>query len=350
MSNNKTSAINAMTGLAIGDAMSWPAMFHRSFLLPKWTRRIRREIDAEAEIYDTIILPMPFSLNQPPERFNFSPTDDTEWAAFSAEVIIRSSSGSYENEIIESWNRLAKSETIIRGAVSTQAALRNIRKGIMPPQSGRENPHYFDDSAMPRAVPIGIVCAGQPDKAAEMALMDASVTNSEDGIWAAQAIAVSISLLCAGKTIDEAVSSSMEYIPEESWSRRIIDEAFLLAERSGSIFSILPELNSKIVNREYSYGNAAPETLALTFLIAKQCGDDLERALTTALAFPKCSDTLPAMVGAITGAIMTAPEKLNSWLESVRFLNGICIPVLAGKDFLLLAGELSNIILKDNVL
>ena len=39
-------ARNAMIGLAIGDAISWTSMFHRSVLLPLWTRRIRREMDS----------------------------------------------------------------------------------------------------------------------------------------------------------------------------------------------------------------------------------------------------------------------------------------------------------------
>ncbi len=40
----------------------------------------------------------------------------------------------------------------------------------------------------------------------------------------------------------------------------------IITEKSDSIFSILPEIQNKIVNREYSYGNVAPETLALTLL------------------------------------------------------------------------------------
>jgi len=44
----KQRAFNAMMGLATGDAISWPSLYHRSYLLPFWTRRIRREIDCES--------------------------------------------------------------------------------------------------------------------------------------------------------------------------------------------------------------------------------------------------------------------------------------------------------------
>lgn len=83
MSDIKQRAKNAMIGLAIGDSISWTSMFHRSVLLPPWTRRIRREIDAASETTNVIVTPMPFSLNQPAKYFNISPTDETEWAAFS---------------------------------------------------------------------------------------------------------------------------------------------------------------------------------------------------------------------------------------------------------------------------
>ena len=75
---------NSLYGLAIGDAMSWPAFYHRTYTLPFWTRRLRREIDAAQEDYQITRFPMPFSLNRPTENLQFGPTDDTEWAAFTA--------------------------------------------------------------------------------------------------------------------------------------------------------------------------------------------------------------------------------------------------------------------------
>ena len=62
MNELKIRARNAMIGLAIGDAISWSAMFHRSYLLPPWTRRIRREIDASSEATNVILQPTPFRM------------------------------------------------------------------------------------------------------------------------------------------------------------------------------------------------------------------------------------------------------------------------------------------------
>ncbi len=332
-------AQNAMIGLAIGDALSWPAMFHRSRLLPSWTRRIRREIDAASEASNVLALAMPFSLNQPADALDAGPTDDAEWAAFTANILLNRN-GTYEDALLSAWFTLARSGEAIKGGVSTQAALSNLRKGIMPPRSGRENPHYFDDGAVARAVPIGIFCTGNPEKAAQLAALDASVTNSEDGVWAAQSMAVGVSLACSGKSVNEILTESIQVLPQSSLVRRKVDDALALTKECGSLFSVLPKLQNAIVNREYSYGNAAPETLALAFVITKMMGHDFERAITAAASFAKTADSLPAMVGALAGGMNPGVIASDDWLEAVRNLKGICIPSLNGTDFLELTDRL----------
>lgn len=343
MNDLKQRSKNSMIGLAIGDSLSWTSMFHRSFLLPQWTRRIRREIDASSETTNILLTPIPFSLNQPAKFFNISPTDKTEWAAFSAEILLKNDFDSYNQSALEEWVKLSNSKDPVRGGVSTQAALQNLRNGIQPPQSGKQNPHYFDDGAMSRSVPIGIIYAGHPDKAAKLAYIDAVVTNSEDGVWAAQAIAVVISLACFGASIDEAINEAYKYLPETSWIRRTVDEAMSIVKNSDSIFSILPEIQNKIVNREYSYGNVAPETLALTLIIAKLHGNDFEKAITSAACFAKSGETLPAMVGALVGAMQSKLFAEDSWLGAIETLKGISVPGSEGKNYLKLVEEISNL-------
>lgn len=332
-----------MYGLAIGDALSWTSLFHRSILLPFWTRRKRREMDSASETNNVIVTPMPFSLNQPALYFDVSPTDETEWAIFSAQCLFDAGSNSYSSSLLNNWMHLAQSKEPIRGGISTQAALNNLRNGILPPQSGKQNPHYFDDGALSRAVPIGITCAGDPKQAAQLAIIDASITNSDDGVWAAQAMAVAISEVCSGKSIEDAITEACKYLPEASWIKRTVDEAMKLSKGNDSIFSILPDLQNSIVNREYSYGNVAPETLALTFIIAKLHGNNFETAVTTASAFAKSGETLPAMVGSLTGAMQSAAVTSESWLKSIQTLKGICIPSMAGTNFLTIVDSLSNL-------
>jgi ADP-ribosylglycohydrolase len=342
MKKIKQRAFNALAGLAIGDTLSWPAMYHRSALLPFWTRRIRREIDASSETDNVIIPPVPFSLNQQPSVFDFCPTDDTEWGAFSAFALLSCAEKPYRERLLELWLGLAGSDEPVKGGVAVQAALNNLRKGLLPPKCGKENPHYFDDGAIIRAVPVGVMFAGKPEKAALFAEAEASFTNSEDGVYGAKAMAVAVSLACSGENIFTATETALEQLPAGSWIRRTVDEAILMSNERESAFLLLPDLHSKIINREYSYGNAAPETLAVAFVIARLHGGSFEDAVTMASALPKCSDSLPAITGALAGALHDEPVAEGSWKNAISELKGICIPSLKGTNFIELIENLSN--------
>jgi len=336
-------AYNAMLGLAVGDAISWPAMFHRSFLLPFWTRRIRREIDAAAENTNVIRPPMPFSLNRPAEAFAIGPTDDTEWAAFTAQQLLAQDGHLTPEKILAAWLELAQSTAPVRGGVSIQAALSNLRQKKFPPASGNDNPHYFDDGALCRAVPIGIVCAGQPVEAAAMAALEASVTNAEDGVWAAQALATWISVACAGGSVETAIAAAMGILPKDSWARRTATQALSFCASTNSIFEIFPQLCDAIVNREYSYGNVAPETLALALAIIKVTKGQFEPAVMAATMFAKTADSVPALVGALSGTLCDKEIVSPEWIARFRKLHGICVPTLAGKDYSDLAERLADL-------
>lgn len=334
MNEKKLRARNAMFGLAIGNSISWTSMYYRSAALPFWTRRIRREIEAASETENILLHPMPFSLNQSVEHFDLYPTAVVEWTTFASENILKSEGKSFTETARTAWLELSKDEASIKGTVGIKAALKNLSKGISSPRSGKENPHYFDDSALTRVIPIGLVCGGLPEEAASLAKAEAEITNYEDGVWAAQAAAVFVSLLCDGKNIETAIDVACKYLPENSWVRRVVNEALSYSENCKSVFDILPLLNKNIVNPEYSYGNIAPETLALALVITKIHLKNFQEAVSLAACFPKCAESLPALVGAFAGACTTEEIASETWLNSIRYLKGISIPNYADKNFL----------------
>lgn len=336
-------ATNAMIGLAIGDALSWTSLFHRSMLLPLWTRRIRREIDASSEKTNVMITPMPFSLNQNAEHFRLGPTGNTEWGTFSAEILLNSNIHNYQQSVYDAWMTLASKKETIRGGISTQGALKNLSEGITPPESGKRNPHYFDDGAMIRAIPIGIRCSGQPELAAKLAGIDASITNGEDGIWAAQSIAAAVSAACSGKSLDDVIAAAILFLPNSSWIKRTVDEALIMTKNNNSLFSVLPDLHNTIINREYSYGNVAPETLALALAIVQIQGDQFATSVTSATALAKSGETLPSIVGALAGAMSDKNIAEGSWRETISSLKGICLPDYSGNNYLAVVENLARV-------
>jgi ADP-ribosylglycohydrolase len=333
---------NALLGLAIGDSFSWQAMYHRSLELPFWTRRIRREIDVESETYKIVKLNSPFSLNNPVEPFKFSPTDDTEWAAFTIDLLLKAE-GKYDiNSHIEAWKKLANNQENIYGNVSTKAALKNLSKGLLPPECGHDNPHYFDDGAMVRAISIGALYAGNLNQAIEYSGLDASITNSLDGVWASQAIAAAVSLACTESDIQKIVDIPLQQIPENSWLILKVKEALEIANKYDSLLEALPVLHDNIIDHSYNYGSAAPDNLALALAIFSLSKGDLTLGITSAASLAKTADSVPAFVGALCGSLK-ADNFSNNWTKKFTSLKGICIPDLKGKNFLEMTEKLNEL-------
>jgi ADP-ribosylglycohydrolase len=330
-------ARNALLGLAVGDAIGWTGMYHRARTLPPWTRRCRRDIDAQREDTNVLRVPMPFSLNQPSDAFDLCPTDDTEWAAWMMDNLMRHGCKVQKIWVHESWKRLAEGNESVRGGISTAAALENLKRGLLPPATGRDNPHYFDDGAICRAVPIGIVCAGNPGMACEAAAIDASVTNFEDGVWVACAAAAAIAAACGGETTESVIDAARAALPETSWSRRTVEEALRIAGRESSALALIPALHG-ISNKEYSDGCVGPETLALSLALVSRLGNRFEEAVLTAAAFAKTADSVPPLVGAIVGALSQEDVIPGEWKKSTT-LRGICLQAYAGRDYLQLVEQ-----------
>ncbi|MFC6005371.1 ADP-ribosylglycohydrolase family protein, partial [Streptomonospora nanhaiensis] len=173
----------AFAGLAIGDAVGWPAGRHRFALLAPWTRRLGRELDLFAEEHRVTTLPVPFALNQPVAPLAMGPSDDAEWLAWTALGIA--------TDRAEAFAALAGRDDI-RARISVRTALDNLARGLGPPHSGHDNPHFFDDAAAVRAVAFGAARPGRPEAAADDARADAEVTNSGDGVSAARAMAAAV--------------------------------------------------------------------------------------------------------------------------------------------------------------
>lgn len=333
-------ARNALVGLAVGDALSWPAFYHRTYTLPFWTRRLRREIDAAQETQGILRFPMPFSLNRPTENLQFAPTDDTEWVSFTMEALVAAEGELTAEEVLRRWRALLDQEEV-RGSISVQGALHNLRRGAVPPVTGTDNAHYFDDSACLRALPVGILWQRDRERILEQVELEGSVTNSRDGLWAAQAVAVAVGALCAGSSLEEALELGQEVLPRDSWTFRTVQAALEIAEEGDPPFALIPKLD-RLINKEYSYGGAAPEVLALAFAITRLVKGSIEQGILCALAFPKLADSLPALVGALCAAGSSSELPfLAGWLPVISKLSGICLPHLAGREYLELVQELT---------
>ncbi len=316
----------AFVGLAIGDAAGWPAARHRWGLLAPWTRRLGRELDAFAEEHGLTALPVPFALNQPVAPLAIGPSDDAEWLAWTADTLDTDRRAAF-----------AALGPDIRARVSVRTALDNLARGTGPPASGHDNPHFFDDAAAVRAVAFGAACPGDPAGAARAACVDAEVTNAEDGVHGARAMAAAVAVAVAGGTPDEAVSAGVAELPSGTAIRHAALAALAVP---GDAFAVVPGLDAAVQDHVYSYGLAAAQTVPVALALTRASAGDLSGAVPAAACLASLADSAPALTGALTGAITGFDGLPESWRESGRTLTGCCLPELAGTDIVAVADRL----------
>lgn len=323
-------------GLALGESLAFPSADHRVALLaPKRIVRMRGLREYADNLLQTTT-PTPYTHAQAGYLLNPSPSDDSEWFAFTAQALMSSTVS-----IEDSWIALSKKRDVVRGRTGTKIALRNLDQGSSPAHSGHDNPHYFDDIASVRAVVAGILSKGSIPRAIELATQDAQITHSEDGVWCAQATAVLMASLLAGSSKEDAVAAAMLQFPASAWSIRVIEKAIQVAQGDRSAISRALKLEQECVDRIYSYGISAPETLSLLFAHILNAQSAEELMLSTFL-HKRNLDALPALAGALAGLVFNESWIPSHFLAGPLILDGVCIPDLKGADLGEISTQLAN--------
>ncbi|MEU6994750.1 ADP-ribosylglycohydrolase family protein [Streptomyces sp. NPDC046465] len=356
-----------LLGLAAGDAAGWPAARHRATRMPEWTRRLTRELDTFAEQNATTTLPVPIALNQPPEPLRLGPSDDAEWAAFTAESLLAAADGAPDPYLSRdhrvraaldrSWTTLAaeiaaaaarapevESAVLpLRARISVRAGLGNLAAGLRPPATGHDNPHYFDDAACVRACVLALVHPGDPERAADLAEFDARYTQDGDGTHGARAMAAAIATALTGADADTAVDAALAQLPAHTEIGRNARHAVKMAraQADNGAFALVPLLEHQIVDHVYSYGIAAAETVPVALALTTAARGRIAEAVPAAACLSRVADSAPALTGALTGVLGTAAAIPEAWRDACRTLSGCALPRLAGTDLVELAGRLA---------
>jgi ADP-ribosylglycohydrolase len=335
----RSRAQGALVGLAVGDAAGFPALFHRTVRLGRrrsalW--RFATELDEQHVL--RFLMPMSHGL---PDALAVSATDDGEFAAVAALILLEAGGDDSSEALFAGWQKhVVQVGDDVWSGISERASIVNARRGLRPPETGNDNPAHFDDGAVPRAVPVGVRFSGHPGRAAQVAATMAEITNAADGVWAAQAMAATISAAVGGAGLAEAIETGRQSIPADSWLGRQVVTAMALAERATSAFDVAAELNDQVANWNYSFGAVAPETLASAYALALAADGDPMAAIPAAATIAKQADSVPAMAGAITGAVAGVDRLPPAWRAKVSTLRGVCVPALKGVSLPDLADEL----------
>lgn len=270
-------------------------------------------------------------------------TDDTEFALLVAETILSKGGDFTSEDVVEMWlKHVATEDELKRGGVSEVEACNNLRRGIRPPESGRFNPYHQSDGAAMRSGPIGIYCAGDPEKAAYLAEVDASVSHYADGIWGAQAVAVAVSLGMVDASMDEIWEAVLRTAPEGSWFRETLLRADrIIRDAEGDIANAWMPLHNELFS---THRSTVAEALPEVFGCLRLESSSFKSGLLLAANFGRDADTIGAVAGAVLGAKYGASSIPEHWLTKTRYPSGTCLKFTNGIDIFEYAEKIAALI------
>ena len=335
--------LGTLYGLAYGDAVGFASLFHRFHVLPAKRHDFLFETNKRLSRERILPLALPFTHRQPEDTLSPAPTDDTEFAVFAAKTLAAIWPQITQEKLVAKWREdFGTHKEEIWTRFSERAALDNFELGVFPPDSGNDNPLHYEDAAVSRAVGLALLF-DNPARAAEVAAMESSISQAEDGVWGAQAMAFAVSALVGGGDLNEALSGAELYFPADSWIAEENRKAAGCAREAQSDHDLPLLLAESVINNVYSFGNAAPETVPAAFAIARRVAGVPLRGVLLANSVAKAGDSLPAFVGAICGAAQGASSIGELWVKRLDGLRGVCLPFLGGTSLSTVAEEIEEV-------
>jgi ADP-ribosylglycohydrolase len=333
--------LGAMFGLAYGDAIGFPAMFNRFQALPARRHAYVWGANQQHSAQNIARLTLPFTHRNAADTLEPSPTDDTEWALLTLRAMVNDDQEPTQETFLRVWQQdVVPNADDVKSSFSERAAIENLKRGLLPPTTGNDNPLHYEDNAVARAVPIGLRGAGDPDRAAAWAQLDAQITQAEDGVYGARAMAAAVAVLANGGAIIDAVTRARQEFPPESWIAHNDAVALRCLTETESIDDLIVLLALRVINTVYSFGSLAPETVPAALAIVERCDGDLTLGVLQANTLAKAADSLPAMVGALCGAHQGLDAIGALWRERLTAVRGVCLPFFAGANLEDLARQL----------
>ena len=189
--------------------------------------------------------------------------DDTTYELAFLEAFSEKGYAVTSEDIALSWVGL-----IPCGWSAEEIAIRNLKNGIFPPESGQyRNPFNEWIGAQMRAAICGMAAPGDPRTAAELAWKDGCISHANNGILGEVFNALMTSLSFVETDPRRILKTAIALIPDDSEYRSVLDFAWDRCVRNGDWRMALAECEEKFrkYNWIHAYPNACCEVIALYF-------------------------------------------------------------------------------------
>jgi len=241
-----------------------------------------------------------------PEMYN----DDLTFELAFLETFIRKGHDLTAADIAEDWAARLPFAFTAEGI-----ALKNIKNGIYPPESGYfRNPYRELIGAQMRGAICGMVAPGNPRMAAKLAWEDGSVSHFNNGILGEIFNALMVSLAFVERDAKRICRMAIDLIPKDSKYYSVVDYAWSACEKFGAWREAWLDCDEKF--KEYcwihAYPNAAAEVVSLYF-----CENDYDKLVSLIAMCGLDVDCNAAQVANVLAVIHGSGCIGAKWLEPI---------------------------------
>ena len=182
-----------------------------------------------------------------------------------------------------------------------------------------KNPYREWIGAQIRIDVYAYVCAGNPQKAAELAYRDACYSHVKNGVYGAMFCAAMIAAAFTEKSAERVLDAGLSVIPQGSRLFHAVNTARVIAEGAKSELELAEKINREFGNYHsiHSINNTALCAAAVAF-----GKGDFEKSITAAVLGGWDTDCNGATVGSVLGAVNgvgAIPKKWSAPLNDTLY-------------------------------
>ncbi len=198
--------------------------------------------------------------------------------------------------LVRSWV-----EDIRHGCDEYSIALRNMRHGLLPPESGCADNVFIDGmGAAIRSEVWAALFPGRPDAAGFFASNDARVDHWGDGVWSEVFLASAESRMFAGIDVEVALRQSLADVPASTRLRPTLEGVFALREQGLAAESAKALLMPRV--HSHNFTDCVMNLAFIVYALLWGEGDFIKTVLL-AVNCGRDTDCTAATVGAILGIV-----------------------------------------------
>ncbi len=250
--------------------------------------------------------------------------DDTNYVVLDQCIIEKYGKNFTAEDVSKAWTELQKKDSY---CTAERVAFCNFIKGYKPPYSAMyKNPYREWIGAQIRGDYYGYIFPGNPEKAAEAAFKDASISHIKNGIYGEMFVAAALAIAACTDNMLEIIKGALAYVPATS---RFYEDVYSVVNmyengsKKDEVFAFIHEKYDEYTGYGWCHTNPNAMIVAASLLFGN---GDYGKSICLAVETGFDTDCNGATVGSIFGmahGIKAIPDywtkPMNDTLETTIF-------------------------------